>query len=207
VPSVFEGEDGSRGQFLVDPADTTDLADTTTGVVDGGGQGWPGRANPSASPTRPVRALDGGPSAGHSETIVGDGAPADRSTVIADAYAHPTVVRLTALRHDPGPVSDLLPIAVAAGVTRGRPASTLRPSDLPAPARPVRADAPVSLTDAGAPAAAAATSAERNITIHIGRLDIRANLQALSPPRPEHRRDPEPEVGLSDYLRGRRDRR
>lgn len=86
--------------------------------------------------------------------------------------------------------------------------STPRPARLPTPARPAPADAPLAGTDAHSNHVAADTPAtERNITIHIGRLDIRANLQTPPSAQREHRPTTEPDLGLSDYLRGRRDRR
>jgi hypothetical protein len=42
------------------------------------------------------------------------------------------------------------------------------------------------------------------VRIHIGRLEVRANLQAPPPPRAAHERPREPELSLGDYLSGRR---
>jgi hypothetical protein len=58
------------------------------------------------------------------------------------------------------------------------------------------------------PADAAAASAESPaVRVHIGRLEVRANLQE-QPRRPERPPAPRPqELSLSDYLRGRRESR
>jgi hypothetical protein len=79
-----------------------------------------------------------------------------------------------------------------------------------APAPP-RARAPVVVAPGTArrplrsPAHDSAIEPEPEVRVHIGRLEVRANIQPAPPPR---KRDPEraPEISLTDYLRGSRRR-
>jgi hypothetical protein len=71
---------------------------------------------------------------------------------------------------------------------------------------PVITTIPIVAMPVPAPAAATASAREEPppVRVHIGRLEVRANLH--EPPRREPRPEPrEPEgLSLSDYLRGRR---
>jgi hypothetical protein len=76
-------------------------------------------------------------------------------------------------------------------------------SPRPTPALPIAASTPAS----AAPTPAAALAEPPAVRVHIGRLEVRANLQAEQQ-RAERAPTPRPqELSLSDYLRGRRERR
>ncbi|HEY7537052.1 MAG TPA: hypothetical protein VH721_03615 [Gaiellaceae bacterium] len=75
------------------------------------------------------------------------------------------------------------------------------------PARPDRVDLvlpPAATTPTARRAAAPATAEPPPVRVHIGRLEVRANLQPAPPRRPERTETTDEALSLGDFLRGRR---
>jgi hypothetical protein len=117
--------------------------------------------------------------------------------------------------------SAVAPKTAGRGAARPSPPPAFEPAEPRAQAAPTRAPEVVSVVPAAPVAAApivrrvvesrlervhaaAAVAAEPPVRVHIGRLEVRANVEQPprqpTPPRPARR----PELTLSDYLRGRR---
>jgi hypothetical protein len=97
-----------------------------------------------------------------------------------------------------GTLESLEPVPHASSPFPTAPATARQVAPL-ARATPV---VPTSVTAAAATARAAPDD-QPTVRVHIGRLEVRANLEQPAP-KPQRRQEPRtPELSLSDYLRGR----
>lgn len=120
---------------------------------------------------------------------------------------------LPALAPPPRPASTASPAPGGADDRRPAPTAVVdsgprpHPSLAPVPARPVPTSpfTPPSSTHRDPPAATGAATEAPTVRVHIGRLEVRANLTRVPPTPARAVAPPAAELSLSDYLRGERD--
>jgi hypothetical protein len=210
LPSAFEGGGpaGEAGPEVVDGEALATAAPRPSATTPGPEARGVERVAPPAAGTALSRVGAGEPDgiapAAHVPSEVGRPA----SFIATPERENRAVEAVPALlpERDPGP-----PVAAAA--------ADLPAADVPAAVVP-RAGAPVVV--AARPAAAAVPRAARPrepepgaataageiepppVRVHIGRLEVRANLQQPAPQRPHRDEERPPELSLPDYLRGKR---
>jgi hypothetical protein len=116
---------------------------------------------------------------------------------------------------EPSRVREIVPGLAHPTMRAGAPDAPTTPATRPSLFPPSLFSGPVPVTPASpaavAPAAERATAAPRGaapaVRVHIGRLEVRANLHDVPATRPVRERPQSQELALGDYLRGKRDAR
>jgi hypothetical protein len=122
--------------------------------------------------------------------------PPERLDLVAQSNYVPTPAALQA--RPPEPARD--PVPVPRGERGRQPPVVVAAPLTPARAAVLRETAPP-------PAPAAPHSAEPPVRVHIGRLEVRANVQPPPPERPRRESHRPEGLSLADYLRGKREAR